>query len=155
MASLNLKFKDYSNEASTVALQAADPTDGTDFEALLAAQTAAIANISSLSIGSLVQRGLTAYIAKLNTALPTNPYAHREIKWFIPMRHVDGTPAEFTIPVAKLVGAGSVPLVIAGSDLANMSAAEWAAFTTWLNADNVFFPGYTLDGTPYVVGRNI
>lgn len=154
MAKLNITYKDYSNESSTLGLDAADITDGAGYTAFLAGVTPAITAHQGLTLGAQVRRTILADTTDVSNPLPTNPYAQRELKWYIPLVSVAGVRRGYTIPVARLEGA-SDSLVVPGSDLANLTAAEWAAFTAWLAGDNIFFPGYTLDGTPYLVGRNI
>lgn len=155
MGKLNVTYKDFSNESSTVGLEFADVTDGAGYTALLAAVTPALVQLNALSAGAQVRRTIVADSTDLNTALPSSPYAQREIKWYIPLVSVAGGRKGFTIPVAQLEDGSGNSLLVPGSDLADMNNAIWQTFANWLNTDNVFFPGYTLDGTPYLVGRNI
>jgi len=159
MASLNLSYKDFSDETTRMKIQADEPADGTAYDALVAAQTAMLAAINALTNGALQQTYLQVEVNNVGEALPTNPYAQRELKWFVPYRF--GTPGNpegnFTIPVANLVGAGSLPLVLAGTDLADMSRAEWVTFKAQIESGiwGVTGTGNYVIGQPYLVGRNI
>lgn len=155
MGRFSVSFRDYSGETSTATLDFEDAVDGAGYDLVMAAMTPALVNLEALSDGAQLRQSLTAFAVDVNNPLPTDPRAQRELKWYIPLVHLDGRRKSFTIPVARLVGTGGLSLLVPGTDRADMTRAEWAAFATWLAGDNVFFPGFALDGTPYLVGRNI
>lgn len=160
---LTVQYKDYSGEPASVGLETADTTTTEGFTAFNTAVTNFLLYGGALMSGTQQNRSFRAFNLALDNDVPTDPHAQRELKWFIPLHATSAIPAgyrrdrSFTLPVAKLVGAGDVPLVVRNQkvDWANLSADEWSDFIAWFNGQNVFFPGYEILDTPYLVGRNI
>jgi len=117
-------INDYSNEKSSFSVTSITANAGN----LAAQQTAAAAlagAIEDLTIGELVKQQMSLVI--LDTpAIPTNPYAQREIKWLVSYIG-DASGKIFQTEIA----APDVTDNLSGnSDTADLSSDDWVAFVT-------------------------
>lgn len=125
MATGNLyQITDFSNEKSSF-----DVTSITANAGNLAAQQTAAAlltdAIDDLTIGELTKQYMTLKIVD-TPAIPTNPYAQREMKWLV--YYVGATSGKiFTIEIAA---PDITDNVVGNSDTADLASTDWAAFVT-------------------------
>lgn len=143
---------DHSNEKSNVGMFSTTLT-AANFDAeetLFAAVQAAILNLTTGTLNK-TQRAL---VVDGSSTPPTDPYSQRELKWLVTYTgDVSGKSFQIEIPTPDLVDN-----LVAGSDLADLSSTDWAAFITAFEA----FAASPDDDTESVtvvtarlVGRNI
>lgn len=153
MATQNgIQITDYSNEKSSFAVTSITANAGN----LAAQQTAAAALVGAvddLTIGEVTKQSMNLVI--LDTpAIPTSPYAQRELKWYV--RYVgDSSGKIFSIEIAA---PDITDNVVPNSDVADLASTDWAAFVTAFESyvrspDNGTETVTVLDAR--VVGRNI
>lgn len=125
MSTLNtFQITDYSNEKSSFAL-----TSITANAANLAAQQTAAAAlagaIDALTIGELTRQSMSLVI--LDTpAIPTNPYAQRELKWLVQyIGDASGKIFQTEIGAPDLTDN-----TVLNGDIADLASTDWAAFVT-------------------------
>jgi len=153
MATINtFTITDYSDENSSFGVTSITANAGN----LAAQQTQAAdlaAAVDDLTIGELVKQQMGLVI--LDTpAIPTNPYAQRELKWLV--RYVgDASGKVFRTEIAA---PDVTDNVVVNSDIADLTSADWVAFVTAFEA----FVRSPDNGTETVtvlgaslVGRNI
>jgi len=153
MATLNtFQITDYSNEKSSFQVTSITANAGN----LAAQQTAAAAlagAVDDLTIGELTKQQMSLVI--LDTpAIPTNPYAQREMKWLVSYIG-DSSGKIFNTEIAA---PDLTDNTVANSDVADLSSTDWAAFVTAFEAyvrspDNGTETVTVLKAE--VVGRNI
>jgi len=125
MATGNLfQITDYSNEKSNFNVTSITANAGN----LAAQQTAAAAlaaAVEDLTIGELTKQHMQLFIVD-TPAIPTNPYAQREMKWLV--QYVgDSSGKIFSIEIAAPdLTDNTVP----NSDIADLTSTDWAAFVT-------------------------
>jgi len=119
---------DYSDENSSFGVTSITANAGN-----LAAQQTLAANLAAavddLTIGELVKQQMALII--LDTpAIPTNPYAQRELKWLV--RYVgDSSGKTFRTEIAA---PDVTDNVVPNSDIADLTSTDWAAFVTAFEA---------------------
>jgi len=153
MARTILTFTDYSDENSTVAVTAEDLTAG-NFAAQETESAALGVAIGALSIGSLVKR-VVQDIPLDSPAIPSSPFAQRELKWHVDYRGAtSGKAFSIEIPCANL----TANTVSGNTDNADVSDTLWTNFISAFEAyakspddpaEAVLFVG------AHVVGRNL
>jgi len=125
MSTVNtFQITDYSNEKSSFGVTSITATAGN----LAAQQTAAAAlaaAVDDLTIGELTKQQMALVI--LDTpAIPTDPYAQREMKWLVQyIGDASGKIFQTEIAAPDLTG-NTVP----NSDVADLTSTDWAAFVT-------------------------
>lgn len=153
MATRNpIQITDYSDEKSSFAVTSVTANAGN----LAAQQTLAanlIAAVDDLTIGEITKQEMCLVILD-SPAIPTNPYAQREMKWLVSYQAVT-SGKKFSVEIAAPDVTGNV---VANSDIADLTSADWVAFVTAFEA----FVKSPDNGTEAVivigarlVGRNI
>lgn len=148
----NIQITDYSNEKSSFGVTSITANAGN----LAAQQTEAAAlvgAIEDLTIGEVTKQAMSLVILDA-PAIPTNPYAQREMKWLV--QYVgDSSGKIFSIEIAA---PDITDNVVPNSDQADLTSTDWAAFVTAFEA----FARSPDNGTETVtvigarlVGRNI
>lgn len=128
MARTAIQFTDYSNEKSTVTVNG-EALTAANFDAQATEASALAVAIGALSIGSLTQRTVTQVVLD-SPDIPTNPFAQRELKWLVQYQgDTSGKKYQMEIPCADLTGN-----LVAGSDLADVTATPWVNFITAFEA---------------------
>jgi len=129
MATGNLfQITDYSNEKSSFDVTSITANAGN----LAAQQTAAAAlatAVEALTIGELTKQYMTLKIVD-TPAIPTNPYAQREMKW-LAYYTGDSSGKTFTIEIAA---PDITDNVVENTDVADLSSTDWVAFKTAFEA---------------------
>ena len=153
MATRNpIQITDYSDEKSNFAVTSVTVNAGN----LASEQTLAadlVAAIVDLTIGAVTKQEQCLVI--LDTpAIPTSPYAQRELKWLVSYQG-DTSGKKFTLEIAA---PDITDNVVPNSDIADLSSTDWAAFVTAFEAyvrspDNGTETVTVLGAR--VVGRNI
>jgi len=153
MATQNLiQITDYSNEKSSFGVTSITANAGN----LAAQQTLAATLVGAtedLTIGEVTKQAMSLVILDA-PAIPTNPYAQREMKWLV--NYVGDTSGKtFSVEIAA---PDITDNVVPNSDIADLTSTDWAA---WVDA----FEDYARspdNGTETVtvvgarlVGRNI
>jgi len=125
MATGNLiQITDYSNEKSNFNVTSITANAGN----LAAQQTAAAALVSAvedLSIGEVTKQIMQLAIVD-TPAIPTSPYAQRELKWLVQYQG-DSSGKLYSIEIAC---PDITDNVVVNSDQADLSSTDWAAFVT-------------------------
>jgi len=129
MATLNnIQITDYSNEKSSFGVTSITANAGN----LAAQQTLAatlVAAVEDLTIGELTKQAMSLVILD-SPAIPTNPYAQREMKWLV--QYVgDASGKTFSIEIAA---PDITDNVVPNSDIADLTSTDWAAFVTAFEA---------------------
>jgi len=148
----NIQITDYSNEKSSFGVTSITANAGN----LAAQQTLAatlVGTVEDLTIGELTKQAMSLVILD-SPAIPTNPYAQREMKWLV--QYVgDSSGKIFSIEIAA---PDITDNVLPNSDRADLTSTDWAAFVTAFEA----FARSPDNGTETVtvlradlVGRNI
>lgn len=146
------QITDYSNEKSSFAVTSITANAGN----LAAQQTAAAAlagAVDDLTIGELTKQSMNLLI--LDTpAIPTNPYAQREMKWLVQYQG-DSSGKLFSVEIAA---PDITDNVVPNTDVADLTSTDWAAFVTAFEAyvrspDNGTETVTVIKAT--LVGRNI
>jgi len=117
-------INDYSNEKSSFGVTSITINAGN----LAAQQTAAAAladAVDDLTIGELVKQQQSLVI--LDTpAIPTNPYAQREMKWLV--SYVGDASGK--IFQSEIAAPDITDNVVPNTDQADLTSTDWAAFVT-------------------------
>jgi len=153
MATQNtFQITDYSNEKSSFGVTSITANAGN----LAAQQTAAallFAAIDDLTIGELTKQAMNLIIYD-TPAIPTSPYAQRELKWLVQYQG-DSSGKLFSVEIAA---PDITDNVVVNTDVADLASTDWAEFVTQFEAyvrspdngtENVTVIGARL------VGRNI
>lgn len=118
------QITDYSNEKSNFNVTSITANAGN----LAAQQTAAaalFAAIEDLTIGELTKQHMQLFIYD-TPAIPTNPYAQRELKWLVQYQG-DSSGKLFSIEIAA---PDVTDNVVVNTDVADLASTDWAAFVT-------------------------
>lgn len=148
----NLQFTDYSDERSSVQVNSIALT-AANFDAQATASAALSVAIGVLSIGTLTRRTY-AQVALDDPAIPTNPYAQRELKWLVRYQgNTSGKKYTLEIPCANVTDN-----LVPNTDIADLTSDDWSDFVTAFEAyakapDNIT-EAVTVVGAK-LVGRNI
>jgi len=120
----NFQITDYSNEKSSFGLTSITANAGN----LAAQQTAAaalFAAVEDLSIGEVTKQTMNLVIYD-TPAIPTSPYAQRELKWLV--QYVgDSSGKIFSVEIAA---PDITDNVVENTDVADLGSTDWAAFVT-------------------------
>lgn len=145
-------IEDYSEELSSFSVTSVTANAGN-----LAAQQTLAANLAAatddLTIGELVKQQMSLVI--LDTpAIPTSPYAQRELKWLV--RYMGNTSGKtFRTEIAA---PDVTDNVVPNTDVADLASDDWVAFKTAFEA-YVKSPDNGTEAVTVVganlVGRNI
>jgi len=124
----NIQITDYSNEKSSFGVTSVTANAGN----LAAQQTLAAALVAAtedLTIGEVTKQAMSLVI--LDTpAIPTSPYAQRELKWLV--SYVGDTSGKtFTVEIAA---PDITDNVAPNTDIADLSSTDWAAWVTAFEA---------------------
>jgi len=147
-----IQITDYSNEKSSFGVTSVTANAGN----LAAQQTLAadlVAATDDLTIGELTKQQMALVILDA-PAIPTNPYAQREMKWLV--QYQGSTSGKlFSVEIAA---PDITDNVVPNSDVADLASDDWAAWVTAFEA----FAKSPDNGTEAVtvigarlVGRNI
>jgi len=122
------QITDYSNEKSTTVLNTTVLTAG-NFAAQQTLAAALAAAIEDLSIGELTKQ--INSVPVLDTpAIPTNPYAQREMKWLVQYQG-DVSGKLFS---SEIAAPDITDNVVPNTDTADITSTDWAAFVTAFEA---------------------
>jgi len=122
------QITDYSNEKSTTVLNTTVLTAG-NFAAQQTLAAALAAAIENLSIGELTKQ--INSVPVLDTpAIPTNPYAQREMKWLVQYQG-DVSGKLFS---SEIAAPDITDNVVPNTDTADITSTDWAAFVTAFEA---------------------
>jgi len=153
MATQNtIQITDYSNEKSSFGVTSVTANAGN----LAAQQTLAadlVAATEDLTIGEVTKQQMALVILD-SPAIPTNPYAQREMKWLVQYQGVTSGKLFST----EIAAPDITDNVVVNSDVADLTSADWDAWVTAFEA----FAKSPDNGTEAVtvigarlVGRNI
>jgi len=125
MATQNaFQVTDFSNEKSSFQVTSVTANAGN----LAAQQTAAaalFAAIEDLTIGELTKQSMNLVIYD-TPAIPTSPYAQRELKWLV--SYVGDSSGK--IFQTEIAAPDITDNVVGNSDIADLASTDWAAFVT-------------------------
>jgi len=125
MATQNaFQVTDFSNEKSSFQVTSITANAGN----LAAQQTAAaalFAAIEDLTIGELTKQSMNLVIYD-TPAIPTSPYAQRELKWLV--SYVGDSSGK--IFQTEIAAPDITDNVVGNSDIADLASTDWAAFVT-------------------------
>jgi len=146
------QITDYSNEKSTTVLNTTVLTAG-NFTAQQTLAAALAAAIEDLTIGELTKQ--INSIPVLDTpAIPTNPYAQREMKWLVSYQG-DVSGKLFS---SEIAAPDITDNVVPNTDVADITSTDWAAFVTafeaYVKSPDDPAETVTVIGA-HLVGRNI
>jgi len=153
MATINtIQITDYSNEKSSFGVTSVTANAGN----LAAQQTLAAALVGAtedLTIGEVTKQQMSLVILDA-PAIPTSPYAQREMKWLVQYQG-DTSGKLFSVEIAA---PDITDNVAPNTDIADLSSTDWAAWVTAFEAyakspDNGT-ESVTVIGAR-IVGRNI
>jgi len=153
MATQNtVQITDYSNEKSSFSVTSITANAGN----LAAQQTLAAALVGAteaLTIGEVTKQAMSLIILDA-PAIPTSPYAQRELKWLV--TYVGDTSGKsFSTEIAA---PDITDNVAPNTDIADLSSTDWAAFVTafeaYVRSPDNGTETVTIVGAR-VVGRNI
>jgi len=146
------QITDYSNEKSTTVLNTTVLTAG-NFAAQQTLAAALAAAIEDLTIGELTKQ--INSVPVLDTpAIPTNPYAQREMKWLVSYQG-DVSGKLFS---SEIAAPDITDNVVPNTDVADITSTDWAAFVTafeaYVKSPDDPTETVTVIGA-HIVGRNI
>jgi len=153
MATQNtIQITDYSNEKSSFSVTSITANAGN----LAAQQTAAaalVAAVEDLTIGEVTKQQMALVILD-SPAIPTSPYAQRELKWLVQYQG-DTSGKLFSTEIAAPDITDNVAV---NTDIADLASTDWAAFVTafesYVRSPDNGTETVTVIGAR-VVGRNI
>jgi len=119
-----IQITDYSNEKSSFNVTSITANAG-NLAAQQTAYAALFAAVEALTIGEATKQIMNLEI--YNTpAIPTNPYAQREMKWLVQYQG-DSSGKLFSIEIAA---PDVTDNVVPNTDVADLTSTDWAAFVT-------------------------
>jgi len=153
MATQNtIQITDYSNEKSSFSVTSITANAGN----LAAQQTAAaalVAAVEDLTIGEVTKQQMALVILD-SPAIPSSPYAQRELKWLVQYQG-DTSGKLFSTEIAAPDITDNVAV---NTDIADLSSDDWVAFVTafesYVRSPDNGTETVTVIGAR-VVGRNI
>jgi len=129
MATQNtIQITDYSNEKSSFSVTSVTANAGN----LAAQQTLAaalVAAVEDLTIGEVTKQQMALVILD-SPAIPTSPYAQRELKWLVQYQG-DTSGKLFSTEIAA---PDITDNVAPNTDIADLASTDWAAFVTAFEA---------------------
>jgi len=126
--STNFQITDYSNEKSTFSVNGVTVNAG-NFAAQATLAAALAGAVEDLSIGELTKQ-ITVVPVVDTPAIPTNPYAQREMKWLVRYSG-DVSGKLFSIEIAA---PDITDNVVPNTDVADITSTDWVAFVTAFEA---------------------
>lgn len=123
MGQYSMTVRDYSDEYSNARFPMADRT-AANFDAQQTLANSLQSAVEGVILGSTAREAVIASENTVNDVRPANAFAQRELKWLV--RYHDNVSLEkstVTIPTANVTG-----LLVAGTDLADLSQAAWVTF---------------------------
>lgn len=120
MTTLQVKFRDYSNEYSTAGVYVADAITSPNAQTLIDA-------IEGMSIGTMAEGAVLrrTVVDAGSTAVPTNHFAQRELKFLCKYSdNVNGKEYSFTIPAADAAQ------TVGNTDMVSLESGVGAALKT-------------------------
>jgi len=146
------QITDYSNEKSTTVLNTTVLTAG-NFAAQQTLAAALAAAIEDLTIGELTKQ-INSVPVLYTPAIPTNPYAQREMKWLVSYQG-DVSGKLFS---SEIAAPDITDNVVPNTDVADITSTDWAAFVTafeaYVKSPDDPTETVTVIGA-HIVGRNI
>lgn len=128
-SALHQTYVDFSDEKSTSRIGVTPITAGN-----IVAVRANVATLqsaeNSLTLGARTATKILADDVAIAAALPSDLNAQRERKWLVKYKTTGNNFYHYTIPAAAVHGATSNPLLLGNTDLADLSQAEWVAWTS-------------------------
>jgi hypothetical protein len=128
MGRMNLSYKDYDDEGSSVTVRTIDLT-AANFDANIIALNGLKDAIEAVTLAALQKQQIMAVETEVNDPLPASQYAQRESKWLVKYQQADGLFGSFEIPAADLT------LLVSHSELMNVSAGAGQALVTAINGN--------------------
>jgi len=153
MATQNtIQITDYSNEKSSFSVTSVAANAG-NLAAQQALAAALVGATEDLTIGEVTKQQMALVILDL-PAIPTSPYAQRELKWLVQYQG-DTSGKLFSTEIAA---PDITDNVAPNTDIADLSSTDWAAFVTafeaYVRSPDNGTETVTVIGAR-VVGRNI
>jgi len=146
------QITDYSNEKSTTVLNTTVLTAG-NFTAQQALAATLAGAIDDLTIGELTKQVNSIPVVD-SPAIPTNPYAQREMKWLVSYQG-NSSGKMFS---SEIAAPDITDNVVPNTDVADLTSTDWAAFKTafeaYVKSPDDPAEGVTVIGA-HIVGRNI
>ncbi len=127
---LRQTYKDFSNEATKSHVNITTMTSA-NFNAVNTNVASFLTAEDALTLGARQTEEIVSNETFVNAALPTDVNSQRERKWLVTYQTTAGNRYKYTIPCAAVIGAGPANLLLPGSDLADLTKAEWVA---WISA---------------------
>lgn len=129
MATQNsIQVTDYSNEKSSFGVTSVTVNAG-NIVAQQAAAATLVGAVDDLTIGAITKQGMNLVILDA-PALPTDPYAQRELKWLVSYQGaVSGKIFQLEIPAPDITDN-----VVPNSDVADLTSTDWDNFITAFEA---------------------
>lgn len=154
----DLTFKDWSDESSVVQVFVS-PLTALDITAELIGIAALRDSIKAICSGVAWKDRVVNGAQILDGTLPTTPLAQRENKWLVRYHGDDsGKKYSLEIPTAALVTSGGDSRLVPGSDFADLTQTEIAAFVglfhTWARNPDSGTETNTVDSIQFV-GRDL
>lgn len=152
MAQNTIQITDYSNEKSHFGFTSSELTAG-NIVAQLGAAATLVAATEDLSIGEVTKQQIAQVPLDL-PAIPTSPYAQRELKWLVQYQSVTSG----RLWSLEIAAPDITDNVIPNTDVADITSADWvawiAAFVAFAKAPDDITDSVVVLGAR-VVGRNI
>jgi len=124
---IDITYRDYSDELSTAQFNVSPITVGT-IVALLVEFAALRAAVDGITLGVQAANAIVMDKTVVSAARPTSPVAQREMKWLVRYHGVDdGKKWSVEIPTPDIT---LTDILIPGTDLADLTQAQMAAFVT-------------------------
>lgn len=131
MGKINLSFKDYSDEGSSVSFFT-DTINAGNLAAQTTLMNALVTAIEGLTLGKIVRETLVAIDTDNGNTPASDVNSQRERKWLLRMADsVTGETVTASIPCADLSGGH----LVTNSDLADMSNADWVALKSAIDGN--------------------
>lgn len=119
---------DFSDETSTVSMQGVTLT-AANFDAQATLFNAVNSALFNLTLG-VEHKHQRSIVTIGSSTPPTDPYAQRELKWLMTYSgNTSGKEFQIEIPTPDLTDN-----LVPGTDLADLSSTDWAAFVTAFEA---------------------
>jgi len=122
-------LKDFSDENSTVKIHNGAIT-AVSIAGFLTAFGGMRTALEAITLGTMAQEQWIGDLTLLSNTLPTNPFAQRELKWLV-RYHGDTTGKKFQLEIPT---ADPTDRLVAGTDLADLTETDMAAFVTAFEA---------------------
>lgn len=149
-AKLNMKYRDFSDETSTVGYRGVTMT-AANFDAQVALQDALIAATDAVVLGELASYTRVANEVAGSPDLPSNQYAQRELKWLVTYADVV-TTQRYTLELP----CSNLTLLLGNTDLMDISAGAGLSYVGALEGYQKSTNGNAISVVEVrVVGRNL